>query len=181
MFFGDDLKTMRSRHVAEGISILGANITMVQLGILGATSVAFFALWLVLYRTSLGLQVRAVANDAELARIAGTSPDKTITWVFAIGSALAAGAAILISFDTDLTPNMGFQALLMGMIAAIVGGIGSLWGTVLGAFFLGLVRQLAVWKLPGQWQDAIVFLVLITFLLFRPNGFLGGGRRPRSF
>jgi branched-chain amino acid transport system permease protein len=91
---------------------------------------------------------------------------------FAVGSGLAAGAAILISLDTDITPTMGFGALLLGVVAAIVGGVGSMPGAMLG-LLVGLAQHLGVWKLPTQWQDEIVFLILIAFLIARPQGLFG--------
>jgi branched-chain amino acid transport system permease protein len=92
---------------------------------------------------------------------------------FAIGSALAGLAGILISFETNIEPTMGFNAILKGVIASIVGGIGSIPGAVIGGFFLGLAENLGIWKIQAGWKDAISFLILIIFLLLRPQGFLG--------
>ena len=72
-----------------------------------------------------------------------------------------------------MTPMMGFYALLMGVVAVIAGGIGSIPGAALGGLLVGMAQHLGVWKIPTQWQDTIVFLILIFFLLFRPQGFLG--------
>jgi branched-chain amino acid transport system permease protein len=68
---------------------------------------------------------------------------------------------------------MGFRALLMGVVAAIVGGVGSVPGAIIGGIFIGLVQHFGIWVLPTQWQDAIVFAILILFLLVRPQGVLG--------
>ena len=90
-----------------------------------------------------------------------------------VGSALAGAAGILISFETNIQPTMGFSALLKGIIASIIGGIGSIPGAVLGGFFLGLAENLGIWKISAGWKDCIAFVILIIFLLIRPWGFLG--------
>jgi branched-chain amino acid transport system permease protein len=117
--------------------------------------------------------LRAVANDSELSSALGLNSGRVIAVAFALGSALAGVAAIFIAYDTDLTPMMGFRAILMGVVAVIVGGVGSIPGALVGGLFVGLAQHLGVWKLPTQWQDAIVFLILIVFLVLRPQGFLG--------
>jgi len=68
---------------------------------------------------------------------------------------------------------MGMNALMMGVVAVLIGGVGSIPGVALGALLLGLAQHLGVWKISSQWQDAIAFIILFVFLLFRPQGFLG--------
>ena len=67
---------------------------------------------------------------------------------------------------------MGMGLLLKGVIASIIGGVGNIYGGVLGAFLLGLVENLGIWKIPGEWKDAVSFLLLIAFLVFRPQGII---------
>ena len=117
--------------------------------------------------------MRAVANDSELARVAGIESDKIILLTFALGSALAGIAGILVALDVDMTPTMGMNALMMGVVAVIIGGVGSIPGIALGALLLGMAQHLGVWFISSQWQDAIAFVILLLFLLFRPQGFLG--------
>lgn len=178
IMFGDDTKSIRHGLVSEGVSILGARITPIQIVIVAVSVALCFLTWLALHATPMGRVVRAVSNDAELAKVVGVNSDRVIVSVFAIGSVLGGVAAILRSLDSDMTPTIGFEALLMGVVAMIIGGVGSVSGALLGGLFVGLVRNLGVWKLPTEWQDAIVFVVLIAFLLFRPQGFLG--RRLRN-
>ncbi len=117
--------------------------------------------------------MRAVANDPELAQISGIDTDRIILWTFAVGSALAGFAAILISLDIDMTPTMGLYALMMGMVAVIIGGTGNITGAACGGLLLGLAQHLGVWKISSKWQDSIAFFILLVFLLFRPHGFFG--------
>ena len=117
--------------------------------------------------------MRAVSDDPIAASVVGINPEKTILVSFAIGSALAGAAGILISLETNIEPTMGFSAILKGIIASIIGGIGSIPGAVLGGFFLGLAENLGIWKIQAGWKDAIAFAILIIFLLLRPTGILG--------
>lgn len=117
--------------------------------------------------------MRAVSDDPIAANVVGINPERIIRASFAIGSGLAAAAGILISYETNIEPTMGFSAILKGIIASIVGGIGSVPGAVLGGFFLGLAENIGVWQISAAWKDAIAFAILIIFLLIRPWGFLG--------
>lgn len=126
MLWGDDTKTMRTGEVVEGHEFLGARITDIQIVIIVTSIVLITLIALMLSQMKFGKALRALANDPELARLSGINSDRYIMYAFAIGSFLAAIAAIMISFDTDMTPTMGFNALVMGVIAVIVGGIGSL-------------------------------------------------------
>ncbi|MEK9154224.1 MAG: branched-chain amino acid ABC transporter permease [Patescibacteria group bacterium] len=152
--------------------ILGGVITQTQVLILGAALTIMVALAFVLKYSIFGKAVRAVADDAEVASIVGIDSEKILAWIFFIGSMIGGLAGIAIGFDTGIQPTMGLVLLLKGIIAAIIGGIGSVWGGVLGAFVLALVENLGAWQFSGEWKDAIAFLVLIIFLIFRPQGIL---------
>lgn len=173
MIYGAQILTIRTGPVKEGHHILGAVITDIQIVILLVAVGLLVLLWLFIQRTKLGKAMRAVADDRIAANVVGINPERIITASFAIGSALAGIAGILISFETNLEPTMGFSALLKGIIASVVGGIGSIPGAVLGAYFLGLVENFGIWYISAGWKDAIAFGVLIIFLLFRPSGILG--------
>lgn len=178
LIWGDDTKTMRIGEVAEGHLFLGARITNIQIIIIAASVVSIAVMALILKQTKFGKSVRALANDTELGRLSGMSSDWYVVSAFAIGSFLAAAAAIMISFETGMTPTMGFNALLMGVTAVIVGGVDSLPGAALGGLLIGLAQNLGVAVLPSQWQDTIAFGILILFLLFRPYGILG--KKPQK-
>lgn len=173
MVFGDDTKSIRSGVVTEGIAVWGARVTPIQITTI-CVSAALVALLLVLLRrTRMGRAMRAVANDPELALVSGINSDRVILWAFGVGSALAGVAGILAALDVDMTPTMGMNALLLGVVAVIVGGIDSIPGLVMGALLVVLAQQVGAWYVGSQWQDAIVFVILLAFLLVRPQGFLG--------
>lgn len=173
MVFGDDIKTIRSGIVKEGINILGAKITPIQLTIIIVSLLLLVSCFLFLKYMKIGRAMRAVANDSELARVAGIESDKVILLTFALGSALAGIAGILVALDVDMTPTMGMNALMMGVVAVIIGGVESIPGIAMGGLLLGMAQHLGVWKISSQWQSAIAFVILLIFLLFRPRGFLG--------
>ena len=131
-----------------------------------------FALASVLKYSRWGKAVRAVADDAEVADIVGINSSRVTMLVFLIGGMIAGAAGIAVGFDTGIEPTMGMSLLLKGVIAAIIGGIGNVYGVVLGAFLLAFVENLGAWQFSGEWKDAIAFAVLIVFLLFRPRGIL---------
>ena len=178
MIWGDDRKSIRTGVVEQGYEILGARITGIQISIILASIVLITTFSILLWKTKFGKTLRALANNKELAMLCGVNTNHYIIYAHALGALLAAAASIMISLDTDMGPTMGFNALIMGVIAVIVGGIGSIAGAGLGGLLLGLVQNLGVWKLPSQWQATIAFAVLILFLLLRPYGILG--RRLRS-
>ncbi len=173
MLFGDDTKSIRSGVVKEGLPVLGARITPIQIVIVITSILLVIAVAFWLKKSKMGKTMRAVADDSELALISGIDSDRVILWTFGIGSALAGVAGILVALDVDMTPTMGMNALMMGVVAVIIGGVGSIPGVALGALLLGLAQHLGVWKISSQWQDAIAFVILFLFLLIRPQGFLG--------
>ncbi|MBW8034929.1 MAG: branched-chain amino acid ABC transporter permease [Planctomycetes bacterium] len=173
LIYGAQILTLRTGPVKEGHHILGAIITDTQILILAVSIILSLSLWLFVKYTKLGKAMRAVADDPVAASVVGINPEKVIIAVFFIGSALAGAAGILISLETNIEPTMGFNAILKGIIASIIGGIGSIPGAVLGGYFLGLAENLGIWKIQAGWKDAIAFAILIAFLLFRPSGIMG--------
>jgi len=173
LIYGAQILTMRTGPVKEGHHLFGAVITDIQITIFVVSVIFMVLLWIFVQRTKLGKAMRAVSDDALAANVVGINPEKIIRASFAIGSALAGAAGILISYETNLEPTMGLNAIMKGVIASIIGGIGSIPGAVLGGFFLGLAENLGIWKIQAGWKDAIAFVILIIFLLIRPWGILG--------
>jgi branched-chain amino acid transport system permease protein len=171
--FGDDTKALQSWQSAKSFHVYGASITCPQLLILGFAFAAFCAVWSAMKFTTFGKIIRAVACDSELAMVNGVNRDRTIRVAFAIGSGLAAVAGILVSLDVAMTPTMGLNLLMPGIVTVVIGGIDSAVGLILGALLLGLAQNFGVWKFGTEWQEPIAFGVLIAFLLWRPQGFFG--------
>lgn len=170
MLFSSQFQTLSQNVAQNTYNIFGGIITEIQLIILlSATVIMFFLVWM-MKKTMFGKAVKAIGDDEEVSKIVGIDTNKIIGYVFFIGSAIAGLAGILIGFDTGLEPVMGLKLILKGVVASIIGGVGNVYGGVLGAFFLGFVENFGIWKLSGEWREAIAFIVLILFLLFRPKG-----------
>ena len=173
ILFTSQFQTLTQNAGTERVfNIFGGIITQTQLIIFILALVIMFGMALALKYTLFGKAIKAVGDDEEVAKIVGINTPKIIGWVFFIGSAIAGLSGILIGFDTGIEPTMGLSLLLKGVIACIIGGIGNIYGGVLGAFFLGFVENFGIWKISGEWKDAIAFGVLILFLLWRPQGIL---------
>ncbi len=150
----------------------GANIKGFNIFTIGVAVAAFVGLMAFLKYTAFGKMVRAIGDDEEVSKVVGINTTYVITIVFFIGAVLAALAGLLSGHDTAVQPRMGLLLLLKGWIASVVGGIGNLYGALLGGFVLGMVEQFGIWDLAGEWKDGIAVLLLIMFLSFWPNGMI---------
>ncbi|MEE7627557.1 branched-chain amino acid ABC transporter permease [Methylobacter sp. Wu8] len=173
LFFGDDTKSIRTGEVKVGHEILGAYITDIQIITIAVSSVLFIAVLLLLHKTSLGKQIRAVSNNPELCNIYGINSDQVILYATALSAALAAIAGILIALDVDMTPTFGFNYFLYGVVAMIIGGVGSYRGLVFGSLLLATAQHLAAYYIDTKWMDAVAYIILILFLIWKPLGFSG--------
>jgi branched-chain amino acid transport system permease protein len=135
--------------------------------------VMFIALNLFLSRTLVGTGLRALADNTDLVRIFGLEPTRLAQVAFALGSALVVPAAALTAVTQGINPGIGAHIMLISLSATIVGGIGSLKGAAYGGLLLGMAESVAVWKLDPQWSEAVTFIILFVFIIFRPAGFLG--------
>jgi branched-chain amino acid transport system permease protein len=129
--------------------------------------------WIVRY-TKIGKAMRAVANDRDAAHLMGIDVNQVITVTFALGSALAAAAGVLVGiFYNRIDPLMGIMPGLKAFVAAVLGGIGIIPGAMIGGFVMGIVEVLVVAFISSGWKDAAAFVALIIILLVRPAGLLG--------
>ena len=173
LIYGAQILSLRTGPVTEGYHIFSAVITPIQIAILVVSIALMFGLWAFIMKTKLGKAMRAVSDDPIAANVVGINPERTILLSFALGSALAGAAGVLIALETNIEPTMGFSAILKGIIASVIGGIGSIPGAMFGGFFLGIAENLGIAWIPSGWKDAIAFAILIIFLLIRPRGILG--------
>ena len=173
MIFGDETQSIRSGVVQEGIQIYNATITPVQIWIIAVVIVSTVIVYMLLRYTKIGKAIKAVSNQEEVSKLSGIRPDQIYLYTMALGSGLAGLAGILIALDVDMTPTMGMNALMMGIVAMVIGGVNSIPGIALGALLLAFAQNIGVWYFGSAWQDAIAFGILLIFLIFRPQGFLG--------
>ncbi len=151
----------------------GLRITPDQMLVIGLTVAVVLGLHLLLTRTTLGRAMRATAMNPALARVAGVDVDRVIRATWIIGAALAAVAGVFAGIVGQVRPSLGFDLLLPLFAAAILGGIGSVWGAVAGGFIVGLAESFSVPLLGAEYRAATAFLVLIAILLLRPTGLFG--------
>lgn len=171
--WGDNTKSIRTGQIKAGNEIFGAYITNTQIVIIVVSIFLFVAMVVFLRVHKMGKQIRATSSNEELANIFGIDSNRVILWSVAIGSALAATAGVLVAFDMDMTPTMGFNLLLYGIVAMIIGGVDSNWGLVGGAFLLATAQHLGAYYIDSKWMDAIAYIILILFLIWKPLGFSG--------
>lgn len=175
MLFGADVKSF-GLPVKRGMDLFGAMVTPLQLVIIVAAPLLFFGLWLFL-RTRFGTALRATADNETIAATMGINVKFVTLMTTALGSGLAGFAGILVALEQNLEHSMGMGAVLKGLTAAVIGGIGNVPAAILGGYLLGFAENMGSWYLPSGYKDAIAFFLLIVFLLFRPRGFLGAKRR----
>lgn len=148
-------------------------ITAVQVAILLLAAVSLVALQLLVHRTDLGAWIRAVADNRELAYVLGVDVDRVIRSVFAIGSALAGVAGVMLALEINLQPAMGFTVGIKAFAAVVLGGIGSIPGMLIGSLVIGFAENLGAWFISGVWKESIAYGILLLTLLIRPSGLLG--------
>ena len=173
LYFGDDTKVINTAEVTVGHKIFGAYITTVQIVTVFVSLVLFVSVNLYLNFTTTGKSIRAVASNPELCNIYSINSNKIILIAFGIGSALAATAGILSAMDTNMTPTFGFNLLLYGIVAMIIGGVGSTKGLIGGALLVAASQHLAAYYIDTKWMDAVTYIILILFLIWKPLGFSG--------
>jgi branched-chain amino acid transport system permease protein len=147
-------------------------VTRLQLIIIFVSVTLWGALLLFTRRTKMGKAIRALESEPEITEIVGIDPTHIRFLVYGVGSALAGISAILATMDMGIDPNSGIMALLIAVIAVIVGGIGNYTGTALAGLLLGVAENIGIWKIPSEWKSSIAFGILVVFILFRPTGLL---------
>jgi len=173
LIFGDSSKSFTTGEINVGQAFLGAFITKTQIAIIFISISLVFIVNYVIRKTKIGKNIRAVSSNSDLSNILGINSNIVILWVFGLGSALASIAGILVAFNTDMTPTMGFNLLLYGVVTMIIGGVGSIWGLVGGSILLAAAQQLGTYYISSKWMDAIIYIILILFLIWKPLGFSG--------
>lgn len=177
VWFGSTPKAFPVPEMFEGTFAMGELVVPTGIAIVPPITLAMLFLVLyILYRTKQGMAIRAVAFDVDTVRLMGVNSNTVIAFVFALGSALAGIGGILFALNyPTVDPLMGVLIGLKAFSAAVLGGIGSATGAVLGGFIIGFTEVIVVALFPemGGYKDAFAFLFLIAVLLFRPTGIMG--------
>jgi branched-chain amino acid transport system permease protein len=173
--FGADPKFFPELFTKQNFNIFGgASINSADVVVLIIALVLMVALQLIVYRTKTGRAMRAVSFNLQSAKLMGINTDRIIMFTFALGSALAAAAGVLVAIRIPrIDPLMGILVGLKAFVAAVLGGIGNIPGAMLGGLLIGITETMVVGYLSPTYKDAVAFAILILILLFRPSGLLG--------
>lgn len=162
------------RLSGPSVHVLGASITVSQIVLVLIAIALMFGLQSYVMRTRQGRAMRAIALDPRASLLMGVNVDKVISRTFFLGSALAGAAGVMAgAYYGKIDFLMGFAIGLKAFTAAVIGGIGNIYGAMLGGLVLGLLESFGTFWLGGQWRDVFAFGFLITFLVVRPTGILG--------
>jgi branched-chain amino acid transport system permease protein len=173
--FGAEPKFFPELFRKRNIDLVGgASINSADVVVLIIAFVLMIALQLIVYRTKTGRAMRAVSFNLQSAKLMGINTDRIIMFTFALGSALAAAAGVLVAIRIPrIDPLMGIIVGLKAFVAAVLGGIGNIPGAMLGGLLIGITETMVVGYLSPTYKDAVAFAILILILLFRPSGLLG--------
>ena len=139
----------------------------------GLALAVMVAVFLFLAFTRTGKAMRAVADNPVLANVKGIDPERVARTISLAGMGLAGVGGMLLGLDTSIDPLVGFRALLSVFAAAVVGGLGSIPGAVVGAFAIGIAEEMSLLALPSTYRTAVGFVAILLFLTLRPRGLLG--------
>ncbi len=177
-FFSGEMQVIPQAALLQEVIAVGPlTLTNGNLFIFGASVVMLGGLQFMLYRTRVGLSIRAVSNNVLGARHVGIDTNRTIVATFAIGSALGAAAGILVGlYNGNIFPYMGFAPGVKAFVAMVMGGLSSIPGAVISALLLGVSESVATDFISAGWKDMIAYGLLVVTLIFFPQGLFGHGR-----
>lgn len=178
VFWGGQIKDY-GLGIQEPWVIMGATITPIRVLIVGVAISAMLGFHFFLHRSDLGRAIRATSDNRDLAEASGIDTERVVLYVWFFACAFAAIGGILIGLETQLRPNMGVALLLPTFCCVILGGIGNVYGAMVGSLIfaaaenIGLAIQFGEFEFPVRYKPALAFIVLILTLLIRPRGVLG--------
>ena len=174
LIFGADAKVVPAYTSVSTVEVGGLTLSFSAIVTVVVTAIATVVLTFLVQKTKLGKAMRAVSEDMGAARLMGINVNTTISFTFAVGSALAGVGAVLYSMAyTQTSPTMGIMLGTKAFVAAVLGGIGSIPGAVIGGLLVGAAEVFVSAIGLSVWQDAVVFLLLIIVLIVKPTGLLG--------
>jgi branched-chain amino acid transport system permease protein len=183
MLFGVNVKSLTTGLEISSIEFWGMYITPTQIVIIVSALVVLFVLGYVTHLTGFGRKIRALSEHEQAAQTIGVSDWRINFLVFTAGTLLAAFSGVLVGFETNLQPTMGNAYTIKAFAAMILGGLGNIWGTIAGAYILGLIENLSIgldfwgYSLPAGYKDAFAFVIILGILLFRPQGLFKAASR----
>lgn len=179
-FVGPEMRAFPAPIEVKMFKVFGLIVNSKQLLVLTVTITVMIALQIIVQHTRMGKAMRAVAVDQDAAQLMGINVDRVISFTFALGSALAGLAGILVGiYYNSIQATMGTAPGLKAFIAAVVGGIGSIPGAMIGGYLIGILETLVTYMGGAMYKDAVVYGLLIIILLVLPSGLLGKSVREK--
>ena len=178
--YGSDQRSFPQAIKTVQYHFYGIQVSNIQLIIAVTSIVLMLLLTYVVKRTKMGRAMRAVSADPDAATLMGININHTISFTFAIGSALAAAGGVLIGlYYNSIDPLMGMTPGLKAFVAAVLGGIGIIPGAAVGGWLIGILETMGQATSFSDYKDAVVYAMLIVILLIKPTGILGKNKREK--
>ncbi len=174
VLFGPRYKQLDRILKGPPLEIIDTAIGLQEVLIIVLTPVTLVLLNLFLKHSKLGLAIRAVAQNDDFARLVGINVNQIYTLTFVVSSMLAGLAGLMLGGLFFILPTMGAEPLLRAFVVVVFGGLGSLPGTIIGAYAIGLIEQTSAYVFSLYWAPVVLFATLILVLIFRPRGLMGG-------
>lgn len=176
LFYGNETKIINN-NISQTVSLNAIILTDIQLWQFGISLAIIGLFFLFLKYTKFGIRTRAIRDNDTLSRVFTINVKKIRLTLFALSAFFVAVAGNLVAYDVGMDPYVGMPILLTAVVALIVGGVGNFAAPVLGGFIIGMMQSITVLISSARWQDAVIFTLLIIFLMFRPQGILGEKQR----
>lgn len=178
--WGPETQSFPRAIVNEMYNILGVRISKIQIIIIATTVILVVILTYIVNYTRLGRAMRCVSQDMDASRLMGINTNKIVYFTFSLGSALGAAAGILVGlYYNAVYPMMGYTPGLKAFVSAVIGGIGSIPGAMLGGLVMGISESLGAAYISSGYRDATAFIILIIILLVKPEGLMGKGIKDK--
>jgi len=171
IIWGNESKTLRT-VIQPPLKFGAFNLTQPQLLAAGLSVVVLSTFYLWLRRSNIGLRFYALADNPTQLALYGYNTSHLRVLGFALSGLLSSFSSLVVAYDLGFDPHRGLHALLLALVAMIIGGSHSFWAPLIGGILLGVVRVEAAWYLSARWQDMVTFLLLVVVMLFRPTGLL---------
>jgi branched-chain amino acid transport system permease protein/neutral amino acid transport system permease protein len=171
-FWGAEVRTY-GFEVMQGTRFFGLYLTTQQFAIIIVTILCVGGVYLLFFKSRLGKSMRALSDNLDLARISGIDTKRAILTAWVISAVLAGIGGILLALDTNLHPEMGVTNLIKAFAATLIGGVGNLWGALLGGLLIGLAENIGVLFISPGYKDGLAFVIMVLILLVRPYVILG--------
>ena len=173
-FLGPEVRAFPSPLETQIFRVFGLVINSKQILVVAVTIIMMILLHLIVNKSKMGKAMRAVAVDSEAAQLMGIDVDRVISFTFALGSSLAGMAGILVGiYYNSIQPTMGVTMGLKAFIAAVIGGVGSIPGAMVGGYLIGVLETIVTFMGGSMYKDAAVYALLIVILLIKPSGLFG--------